>query len=96
MIRFNAALPFRCPETVVSRVSFEILFNVIRMSEEFIQKARRFAELAHGLVLNSQGELGQRRKGTNEPYTKHLSEVAKLVAECGATKPKSQRPGFTT
>jgi (p)ppGpp synthase/HD superfamily hydrolase len=53
------------------------------MSEEFIQKARRFAELAHGLVLNSQGELGQRRKGTNEPYTKHLSEVARLVAECG-------------
>jgi (p)ppGpp synthase/HD superfamily hydrolase len=64
-------------------VSFAILFNVIRMSEEFIQKARRFAELAHGLVLNSQGELGQRRKGTNEPYTKHLSEVARLVAECG-------------
>jgi guanosine-3',5'-bis(diphosphate) 3'-pyrophosphohydrolase len=53
------------------------------MSEEFIQKARRFAELAHGLVLNSQGELGQRRKGTNEPYTKHLSEVAKLVSESG-------------
>jgi guanosine-3',5'-bis(diphosphate) 3'-pyrophosphohydrolase len=53
------------------------------MSEEFIEKARRFAELAHGLVLNSQGELGQRRKGTNEPYTKHLSEVAKLVAESG-------------
>lgn len=53
------------------------------MSEDFTQKARRFAELAHGLVLNGQGELGQRRKGSNEPYTKHLSEVAKLVAENG-------------
>ena len=53
------------------------------MSEDFIQRAKRFAELAHGLVLNSQGDLGQRRKGTNEPYTKHLSEVARLVAESG-------------
>jgi (p)ppGpp synthase/HD superfamily hydrolase len=53
------------------------------MSEDLTQKARRFAELAHGLVLNGQGELGQRRKGSNEPYTKHLSEVAKLVAENG-------------
>lgn len=54
-----------------------------RMSEDFIQKAKRFAELAHGLVLNNHGELGQRRKGSNEPYTKHLSEVARLVAENG-------------
>lgn len=53
------------------------------MSENFILKARRFAELAHGLVLNSEGELGQRRKGTNEPYTKHLSDVARRVAESG-------------
>jgi (p)ppGpp synthase/HD superfamily hydrolase len=53
------------------------------MSEDFIQKAKRFAELAHGLVLNGEGELGQRRKGTNEPYTKHLSEVARLVLESG-------------
>jgi guanosine-3',5'-bis(diphosphate) 3'-pyrophosphohydrolase len=56
---------------------------MIRMSEDFIQRAKRFAELAHGLVLNNQGELGQRRKGMNEPYTKHLSEVARLVAENG-------------
>ncbi|MBV8211894.1 MAG: HD domain-containing protein [Verrucomicrobia bacterium] len=53
------------------------------MSKTLIQKARRFAKLAHGLVLNAEGHLGQRRKGTNEPYTKHLSEVAKLVAENG-------------
>jgi (p)ppGpp synthase/HD superfamily hydrolase len=53
------------------------------MSKTLIQKARRFANLAHGLVLNNHGELGQRRKGTNEPYTKHLSEVAKLVAKSG-------------
>ena len=53
------------------------------MAKTVIQKARRFAKLAHGLVLNSQGQLGQRRKGTNEPYTKHLSEVAKLVAGSG-------------
>ena len=53
------------------------------MSKSLIQKAKRFARLAHGLVLNNQCELGQRRKGTNEPYTKHLSEVARLVAECG-------------
>ena len=53
------------------------------MPENFILKARRFAELAHGLVLNNEGELGQRRKGSNEPYTKHLSEVARLVAENG-------------
>jgi guanosine-3',5'-bis(diphosphate) 3'-pyrophosphohydrolase len=53
------------------------------MSKTIVQKARRFAKLAHGLVLNGQGELGQRRKGTNEPYTKHLSEVARLVAESG-------------
>ena len=53
------------------------------MTKTLVQKARRFAKLAHGLVLNSQGELGQRRKGTNEPYTKHLSEVARLVAESG-------------
>jgi guanosine-3',5'-bis(diphosphate) 3'-pyrophosphohydrolase len=53
------------------------------MSKTVVQKARRFAKLAHGLVLNGQGELGQRRKGSNEPYTKHLSEVARLVAENG-------------
>jgi guanosine-3',5'-bis(diphosphate) 3'-pyrophosphohydrolase len=53
------------------------------MAKTLIQKARRFAKLAHALVLNSQGQLGQRRKGTNEPYTKHLSEVARLVAESG-------------
>jgi guanosine-3',5'-bis(diphosphate) 3'-pyrophosphohydrolase len=53
------------------------------MSKTIVQKARRFAKLAHGLVLNGQGELGQRRKGTNEPYTKHLAEVAKLVAGSG-------------
>jgi len=53
------------------------------MSKTVVQKARRFAKLAHGLVLNGQGELGQRRKGSNEPYTKHLSEVARLVAESG-------------
>jgi len=53
------------------------------MSESIIQKAKRFAELAQGLVLNHEGQLGQRRKGTNEPYTKHLPEVAKLVAESG-------------
>lgn len=53
------------------------------MAKTVIQKARRFAKLAHGLVLNSQGQLGQRRKGTNEPYTKHLSDVARLVAESG-------------
>jgi (p)ppGpp synthase/HD superfamily hydrolase len=53
------------------------------MSKTVIQKARRFAKLAHGLVLNLEEQLGQRRKGTNEPYTKHLSEVAKLVAESG-------------
>jgi guanosine-3',5'-bis(diphosphate) 3'-pyrophosphohydrolase len=53
------------------------------MSKTIVQKASRFAKLAHGLVLNSQGQLGQRRKGTNEPYTKHLAEVAKLVAESG-------------
>jgi (p)ppGpp synthase/HD superfamily hydrolase len=53
------------------------------MSKTAIQKARRFAKLAHGLVLDHEGQLGQRRKGTNEPYTKHLSEVARLVAESG-------------
>jgi guanosine-3',5'-bis(diphosphate) 3'-pyrophosphohydrolase len=53
------------------------------MSKTAIQKARRVAKLAHGLVLNHEGQLGQRRKGTNEPYTKHLSEVARLVAESG-------------
>jgi guanosine-3',5'-bis(diphosphate) 3'-pyrophosphohydrolase len=53
------------------------------MSKTAIQKARRFARLAHGLVLNHEGQLGQRRKGTNEAYTKHLFEVAKLVAESG-------------
>jgi guanosine-3',5'-bis(diphosphate) 3'-pyrophosphohydrolase len=53
------------------------------MSKTAIQKARRFAKLAHGLVLNHQEQLGQRRKGTNEPYTKHLSEVARLVADSG-------------
>jgi guanosine-3',5'-bis(diphosphate) 3'-pyrophosphohydrolase len=53
------------------------------MSKTAIQKARRFAKLAHGLVLDHQEQLGQRRKGTNEPYTKHLSEVARLVAESG-------------
>ena len=53
------------------------------MAKTLIQKARRFAKLAHALVLNSQDQLGQRRKGTNEPYTKHLSEVARLVAESG-------------
>jgi (p)ppGpp synthase/HD superfamily hydrolase len=53
------------------------------MSQKIVQKARRFAKLAHGLVVNQQGELGQRRKGTNEPYAKHLSEVAKLVTQSG-------------
>ena len=53
------------------------------MPENFILKARRFAELAHGLVLNNEGELGQRRKGSNEPYTKHLSDVSRRVAESG-------------
>jgi guanosine-3',5'-bis(diphosphate) 3'-pyrophosphohydrolase len=53
------------------------------MSKTVVQKARRFAKLAHGLVLNGHGQLGQRRKGSNEPYTKHLSEVAKLVSENG-------------
>jgi guanosine-3',5'-bis(diphosphate) 3'-pyrophosphohydrolase len=53
------------------------------MAKTVIQKARRFAKLAHGLVLNSQGELGQRRKGSHEPYTKHLSEVARLVVKSG-------------
>ncbi|MFY9983453.1 MAG: HD domain-containing protein [Chthoniobacterales bacterium] len=53
------------------------------MSKTLVQKARRFAKLAHGLVLNSQDQLGQRRKGSNEPYTKHLAEVAKLVANGG-------------
>ena len=53
------------------------------MAKTLIQKARRFAKLAHALVLNSQDQLGQRRKGTNEPYTKHLFEVARLVAESG-------------
>lgn len=53
------------------------------MSKPAIQKARRFARLAHGLVLNHEGQLGQRRKGSNEAYTKHLSEVTRLVAENG-------------
>jgi len=53
------------------------------MAKTLVQKARRFARLAHGLVLNHEGQLGQRRKGTNEPYTKHLSEVARLVAKSG-------------
>jgi guanosine-3',5'-bis(diphosphate) 3'-pyrophosphohydrolase len=53
------------------------------MAKTVVQKARRFAKLAHGLVLNAEGQLGQRRKGTNEAYTKHLAEVAKLVAESG-------------
>jgi guanosine-3',5'-bis(diphosphate) 3'-pyrophosphohydrolase len=53
------------------------------MSKTVVQNARRFAKLAHGLVLNGQGQLGQRRKGSNAPYTKHLSEVAKLVVENG-------------
>jgi hypothetical protein len=50
------------------------------MSKTLVQKARRFAKLAHGLVLNNEGELGQRRKGTNEPYTKHLSEDLRAAA----------------
>ncbi|MBV9877204.1 MAG: HD domain-containing protein [Verrucomicrobia bacterium] len=53
------------------------------MSKTAIQKARRFARLAHGLVLNHEGRLGQLRKGSHQPYTKHLSEVARLVAESG-------------
>ena len=53
------------------------------MTKTLVQKARRFAKLAHGLVLNGEGELGQRRKGSHEPYTKHLSEVARLVAKSG-------------
>ena len=53
------------------------------MAKTLVQKARRFAKLADGLVLNTEGQLGQRRKGTNEAYTKHLSEVARLVAESG-------------
>jgi guanosine-3',5'-bis(diphosphate) 3'-pyrophosphohydrolase len=53
------------------------------MPKTLIQKARRFAKLAHGLVLDGEGELGQRRKGSHEPYTKHLSEVARLVAKSG-------------
>jgi guanosine-3',5'-bis(diphosphate) 3'-pyrophosphohydrolase len=48
-----------------------------------LERAKRFAELAHGLVLNDQGELGQRRKATNTPYTEHLAEVAGLVAQSG-------------
>ncbi|MBV8099390.1 MAG: bifunctional (p)ppGpp synthetase/guanosine-3',5'-bis(diphosphate) 3'-pyrophosphohydrolase [Verrucomicrobia bacterium] len=53
------------------------------MAKTLVQKARRFAKLAHGLVLNNEGELGQQRKGTHEPYSKHLSEVARLVAKSG-------------
>ena len=53
------------------------------MAKTPTQKARRFAKLAHGLVLNHEGELGQRRKGSHEFYTKHLAEVARLVAKSG-------------
>jgi (p)ppGpp synthase/HD superfamily hydrolase len=55
----------------------------LAMPKTLVQKARRFAKLAHGLVLNSEDQLGQRRKGSNEPYTKHLAKVAKLVADSG-------------
>jgi (p)ppGpp synthase/HD superfamily hydrolase len=53
------------------------------MNKKMVERAKRFAELAHGLVLNEQGELGQRRKGTGVPYTEHLFEVAELVASNG-------------
>jgi len=59
------------------------VFTTFVMAKTLTQNARRFAKLAHGLVLNHEGELGQRRKGSHEPYTKHLSEVARLVAKSG-------------
>ena len=74
------------PHSAASRgepSSFSRVLARFVIAKTVIQKARRFAKLAHGLVLNGQGQLGQRRKGTNEPYTKHLSDVARLVAESG-------------
>ena len=57
------------------------------MTEEemLVRKALNFAALAHSKVVNKDGTVGQRRKGTSIPYIVHPVEVCMILRENGCS-----------